>query len=377
MFKMFTKPGEFIKFHKALMSNAPQGYTPWYFPVTTHNKCPDAYAIGKRSKCGCSDKYSWKANHAQLSFQEALDRLVKGGNVGIAARQNDPLVIIDIDEFDCQKYLLPTLTDISRKRTGWHCFCWTNDDRCKVNIPTKYGEVRSSEQYVVAAGSYCNTSEKDIDSQNLPEDLKKQIKKDSLLGVYSCCNTTSPIKINFEDLPCFFKEKSENILTSNDKPIVKKKVIVSNGKKSALFDLKITDIVNTLPGKREPHPLHGSDTGMNFSIKDGLGHCWRHLVSLNAIQFLCVKSGYMSCEDAGTGHKGSGAGMSLVTNDDGAIFHAWCEAKKMGIIPLDDPIPFRAMLFIAKSNGLINPSYDKKLPKAVYNKVIKIVEQRY
>jgi len=31
-------------------------------------------------------------------------------------------------------------------------------------------------------------------------------------------------------------------------------------------------------------------------------HCWRHLVSLNAVQYLCVSAGYMSCGDAGIPH---------------------------------------------------------------------------
>ena len=36
-----TKPEEFVKFHKLLMSNAPNNYTPWYFPVCENGKDPD------------------------------------------------------------------------------------------------------------------------------------------------------------------------------------------------------------------------------------------------------------------------------------------------------------------------------------------------
>ena len=90
-----TKPEEFIKFHKCLMSNAPEGYTPWYFPVVKHNKAPDGLAVAMRSKKEIKEgKGNWKADWARLSYEEALERLKKGLNVGISARSYDPLIII-------------------------------------------------------------------------------------------------------------------------------------------------------------------------------------------------------------------------------------------------------------------------------------------
>ena len=149
---------------------------------------------------------------------------------------------------------------------------------------------------------------------------------------------------------------------------------------SALFKLKMSDILQGYKKDvRAPHPLHSSDTGMNFSInKDGiLANCWRHSVTLNAIQFLCVKNGYSSCQDGGVGHKNSGAGGSNIKGDLGAIFYAWIQAKKDGYIQISDPVPAKGLLYIAIKNKLINNNWAGKLPPRVYNKVLKIIEVEY
>ena len=116
---------------------------------------------------------------------------------------------------------------------------------------------------------------------------------------------------------------------------------------------------------------------MNFSVTGDLAHCWRHSVSLNALQYLCVQSGYMSCLDAGAGHSDSGAGYSKATGDNGAIFYAWLEAKKRGYISKDDPLPTKGLLYIAQKNKLIKFCIGGKLPPTVYRKVLKIVEEEY
>ncbi len=115
---------------------------------------------------------------------------------------------------------------------------------------------------------------------------------------------------------------------------------------------------------------------MSLSTK-GLLHCWRHNVSHNGLQALVVLSGYMSCEQAGSPHANSGASPSLVTGDDGAIFHAWLYAKQNGYIPKNDPIPVRAMHHIARHHHIYNAEEGELLPRPIYNKVLQIVEEEY
>ncbi len=389
-----TKPREFEIFHKALMISAPEGFIPWYFPVVEGNKAPDGKAISKKAPYKCLDcnadwifcnktkrwecpicfnsKGNWKAPWARLTYEESLERLKEGKNIGIAARRDDPLVLIDIDSFEKTNLMPDTLIASSRKKIGFHGFCFYHGIN-KINIPTEFGEVRASDQYVVGAGSFCTTSEHDIKSENLDPDIEKNILNNPLLGVYTVVNPKSPIDIRYEDLPDFFQEAAQKV---KDKPVLKSETVKPLGKHSALFDLTINNIISIAPGRREPHPLHSSDTGMNFSLSGGLAHCWRHSVSLNPIQFLVVKSGYMSCLEAGTGHKNSGAGGSRIVGDKGAIFHAWIQAKKDGLIPNDDPIPVKAMYYIAKEHKLIDGVFEI-LPVDIYNKVIQIVEEKY
>lgn len=159
---------EFTKFYDLLMENAPEGYTPWFFPVKQNDKNPDAPAIIKlalvKSLCCSADwvyritkeendrwekyteeekekrkkpkpqsrcdkcektKGSWHGLHARLSKEQCVERIKFGGNLGISAREGDDLVLGDIDD---REYLdqVPknTLSVTSRKRDGLHFFGW-------------------------------------------------------------------------------------------------------------------------------------------------------------------------------------------------------------------------------------------------------------
>jgi len=346
-------------------------------------KCNKKWVYSKRWECPeCKEgKGNWKSLWARLNLDEAIDRLKAGKNVGIAALSNDDLIICDIDDWNYVKYAPDTLISKSRKRLAIHCFMFKNkkDNILPINIPTEHGELRSADQYVVAPGSYCTTNKKDIDKEPVSEELKHEAKTDPDLGRYTVWKAKAPIYVTWQDIPEFYRKQKEKVdseekasIEIRKKQMLKNKTIPSDGKKSALFNLEINDIVSC-PNHREPHPLHNSTTGKNFGICDGLAQCFRHGVSLNAIQFLVVKSGYMNCDEAGTGHKNSNAGSSKVTGDDGSIFHAWLQAKRDNLIPVDDPIPLRAMKYIAKENNLVI-NEDAMLPKETYKEVIRLLE---
>ena len=100
------------------------------------------------------------------------------------------------------------------------------------------------------------------------------------------------------------------------------------------------------------------------------------MVTLNAIQFLAVKSGYMTCQDAGCGFKGGN--QSQTYDDDGAIFHAWLQAKKDKLIPIEDPIPTRGINYIAIEHKIVDKIIkDERLGWNEKNKVLDIVEEEY
>lgn len=380
---------QFVIFDKLLMKSSPKDYRPWYFPVKKEGKDPDPLVIKRFAKWETSStqRMSWKADHARLTKYLAIKLIREGFNIGIAARKDDPLIIIDIDN---EKYLseMPTnsLITRSRRRSGLHGFFWKGDDKVKQNIPTDYGEMRCSDQYVLCAGSYVPLTNKDIDiaveNKELKQKTAENIKKDSNRGFYTVEIKQPPREIKYEELPKLFRKKVEEnekqeMFVKEFKEKSKNFIFNSKKKHSGLYDLKMSDIVTTKPNTRSPHPLHPSDTGQNFSISnDGtLCHCWRHCVTLNPIQFLCVKSGFAKCEDAGTPHD---KGISKIIGDYGAIFYAWIEAKKMNLLPKHDKIPVKALWYIAIKHNLWNKDYVlEEIPPKILNKAIKIIEDKY
>ena len=333
---------QFKRFYELLMKNAPLGYKPWFFPCDKGGKNPSALAILKLNR---ESKGSWHHDSARLDYDEVIEHIKQGYNIGISARNNDPLIIGDIDE---KEYLnqVPkeTLTAISRKRCGRHFFGWDKDGSAKVNTPTNYGELRSNNQYVLACGSYVPFDLTNEKEKKAFDNLSEEAKTDKYLGYYTLGEEYSPKEIGFDELPEFFKM---HILMGEqevheEEPKKEYKEFQGEGKYSELFKLKMSDIIGKLPAsKRVGHPLHESDTDSNFSISsDGsLCHCWRHLRALNPVQFLCVKAGYCDCLTAGTPHRERDKNgkflpqkPSKLKGDKEAFEVAYKEAVKMGLI---------------------------------------------
>jgi len=328
----------FNKFYDLLMKDAPQGYKPWFFPCKKNDKGPDGDAI---LKIDATSKKSWHHHSARLNKEQVIKHLEMGYNIGLSARKGDPLIIIDIDDEQYINQMPDTLTNTSRKRVGIHGFCWDKDGTAKINLPTgDSGEIRSDNQYVIVSGfaPFDLTKEKD---KKVYDNLSEKTRNDPLLGYYTL-RDAKPLKtITFDDLPQIFKDKDKD---NKEKEAEIKQVDEfknekrNPGKYDDLFKLKVADIVGLIPAsKRVSHPLHESDTDSNFSLsRDGsLAHCWRHLVSLNAVQYLCVDGGYCSCEYAGTPHKGRG--LSKIKGDKKALAFAYNRAVKRGLIKNNIP----------------------------------------
>jgi putative DNA primase/helicase len=322
---------EFEKFYDLLMKNSPENYIPWFFPCEKNGKNPSPEAI---LNLDSTSKGSWHHIAARLNKEQCIRHIRQGYNIGLSARTGDPLIIIDIDNpFYLNQLPNDTLTTISRKRVGAHAFCWDKDGTAKLNLPTNDGEIRSDNQYVLSCGSYVPFNlqdKKDIEAFN---ELPAEAKQDVLLGYYTIKDENYPRAISFNEVPQFFQDKHRENLEADAKIKQREEIreYPRGGKYDDLFNLKMSDIIN-LAKKREGHPLHASDTDANFSISSNgsICHCWRHLVSLNAVQYLCVKAGYANCEDAGTPHKGRS--ISKIKGDKNAIEAAYQEAIKCGLI---------------------------------------------
>lgn len=380
---------EFARFYDKLLKNAPEKYTPWIFPVVQKGKAPDT-------------RMSWKATPARLTRAQADERLSQGYNVGISGRKDDRLILVDIDDPSIEDELKNTLKIRSRSRTGTHAFYWAapDDEKLPANIPTKKGEVRSSDQYVVAPGSYVPCTEEELNGKiedgDITQEMKRKVMNDSDRGMYTLDNNKDIATIRFNELPQVFqdhetsdkerkKQKEEAYADTSD---FNPEQVESNGERSALYDLQIEDVAPNGYTKRDPHPTHGSttyqETGTgNWIINNGLGHCWRHLVSLNAIQYLTVKQGYFTCQEAGTPHKNSSQAASKIIGDDKSIWIAWQYAKKHGYIPEDDRVPVRALHHLAREHELCpedqipEQGTEETLPYPAYKRALEIIEDEY
>lgn len=372
---MKTDKKEFQNFIKILMDadNAPKGYKPWLLPCKKKGKDPDT-------------RISWKAEKSRLTPAEAKKRLKNNwGNVGISGREDDQLILVDIDDPSIEDQLKPTLKIRSRSRVGTHAIYWADseDDKLPTNIPTDKGEIRSSDQYVVAPGSYVPCKEKELREKRAAGEITREQKQEAMQdpkrGYYTLDNNKKISKIKFKELPEVFQDEYNN-RQKREKEAKNRETDfdpdeVSSEDRSALFELTITDLTGRGFDGRDPHPLHVSTTGANWSISQGIGHCWRHEVSLNALQFLCIEAGYLDCHEAGTPHNGSG---SEVIGNDEAIWVAWKHAKENGYIPEDDKIPLRALHHIARKNDIYDAdSKDELLPPVKYDQVIDLLEETY
>ncbi len=334
---------EFEKFYDLLMKEAPEGYTPWFFACAKNNKDPAFEKIKQHSP---EKNKSWKHEGARLTKEECVEHIKEGYNLGISARAEDPLILIDIDD---EKYLhqLPkgTLTATSRKRGGGHAFCWDKDGTAKTNIATDDGELRSLDMYVLACGSYVQFDSSSIKDKKAFYELSEEAQQDELLGHYTLKDANTPKFITFDDLPELFKEREKVIVEAEaeaQQREEKKTYDNKEGKYTQLFNLRVSDIIGKSdPNKRVGHPLHESTTNANWSLSgDGVvGHCWRCDVSLNAVQYLCVKAGYSECSLAGTPHARKGKdgekisqGKSKIRGDKEAYKVAYDEALKLGLI---------------------------------------------
>lgn len=325
---MSTNPEEFKKFHTLLTQSSPKEYIPHYFELNKNDKDP-------------ATKGSWKTASARLSYVEALKLLEKGSNIGIAGTDDDILSIVDVDDIKKTPLsaLKPTLTSRTSKRVGFHGIYFNPPNTQKLpNIATGgYGEVRSKWQYVVAAGSFVPRSKEHIDS--LPEELKASA------GCYTVEVERPPSTITLEELPPVFLEQYRKNQEANKQAKPKTVFHTKSKVHYKFFDLRIEDVSPAGHRGRTHHPLHESDTGKNWSITGELGHCWRHNVSLNAQQYLCVESGFMECQNAGTPHHNEG--VSKYTGNDAAMMAAVEQAWKRGLCGKNDKVPFRIIKHIA------------------------------
>lgn len=375
------RPEEFAQFDRLLRKEAPDGYTPHYFRCRQGGKAPDT-SYG-----------SWKADNARLTTDEAIAWLESGGNVGVAGMEDDRLVNVDIDDEDETSLddLKTTLVSRSRSRTGGHGFYFAEPGEDIPNIPTDdAGEVRTDGQFVVAPGSYVAVDGLDT----VPEDEQEDA------GYYTVEQRNPAASITFDELPAVFREiheRNEKLREQAEREHEDFDIPDTPDGRSAVFDVSASDVTAKEGGSIDANDrwssvFHGSDTDENMALTSkGRLQCFRHNVAHGGLQALVVMSDYIAsgdraCERVGTPHSNSGGSPSCIVGDDEAIWCAWKYAKQNGYIPDDDPVPYRALLYLVRDMGVApeseipdsyDPDNDERLPDYAYDAALSGIEGRW
>lgn len=154
-------------------------------------------------------------------------------------------------------------------------------------------------------------------------------------------------------------------------PTLKRDRIEGTGGGSALFDITIEDVTRLSDGYRGESPLgHHGNSGNYFKINDGLAYDHKYKVGYNALTFLLCEAGIRRDNDP----------SGPVSNRE--LLEVWSYAKRKGIIPDDDPIPYSALLHVVVAEEVCDrddlpSSTNESLPQDVYNATLQAIETEY
>jgi len=351
-----TCPEELEEF----LSYFPADFKPYLFPLEPNRKDP-------------LEDYSWKPGISRktgkpypgnsVSKEVAIKLQGEGYNIGIAGTENDKLTIMDKDDLAAVGESKKTLATRSRKQIGEHHFYFTDDPinkgeistapSAKQNIATgTAGEIRSVWWFVVACGSFVQCTPEEV--LRIPEEDRP------FAGHYCLFQRAKVADTTYEEFPEVYKkqvEKTRQVVNEKEKQWVespKKQKTVYNGKGSAMWDLSLFDVTGLRdnPGINLQIPAefgHGSDTGTNCCVSDGLATCWRHQVKHTGQTALAVYAGVASCED-GIMHGSHHTGIDF--QDPKVQWGMWEYAHRHGLLPQGDKIPAKALRYYAESKGI-------------------------
>ncbi|WP_227376361.1 hypothetical protein [Haladaptatus halobius] len=172
--------------------------------------------------------------------------------------------------------------------------------------------------------------------------------------------------------PAYDRDTAKDVaLKSAEASTITTDAVDTDGDHSALFDLGIQDVTGISWDYRGPNPLghHGESENYFVLLKEhGVAYDHKYKAAYNALTYLLV--------DAGERRPASPNGRL----EDAEVFAAWRYAKREGVIPEDDPIPHRALQYVAREHGLADTEDlvdGWKLPCQAYNGALASVRDEY
>lgn len=221
-----------------------------------------------------------KKNNYRYDSQELMDHINNGGNYGVVCGHGG-LIVLDADSQklrDAIKDNLPETLTVKTGGGGQHYYYLTDKiDKVVLSNGTEHcGELQGWGSQVV--GATCVH----------PNGQKYEITTDHQIEYLARADILSKIG-------GFFPEKKE----------------IKVDKQEYDDSLNITDIVDTSRLKKRgneyqgAHPIHGSDTGQNFTLNPNKNvcYCFRHNIGYGTLGILAVEKGIISCGEHLRGDK--------------------------------------------------------------------------
>lgn len=222
----------------------------------------------------------WQKKNNYQWYETAIQSWIKSGNnYGVVCGSG--LVVIDADEMELREAIISGLPKTFTVRTGkgmhFYYFCPIKEKIIYSGKGKHWGELQTDGQQVVGPGSL-----------HVATGKRYEVAEDIPIATITKEQVAFALK-DFMKEEVF--EKSETKREHNN------------------INLKMEDVCDTSGLSRKggelqgPHPIHGSDGGMNFRINDtdNMWHCFRHDSGGGPLQWIAVKENIISCEDAKRG----------------------------------------------------------------------------
>ena len=230
---------------------------------------------------------AWQLN--PYTAEQIIDWLSLGNtNYGLIAGYKS-LLTIDFDDpkfYEQIAKLLPDTFTVKSPNRGFHAHYLCRDISPLKAVTDKYfglekdgkhyGEVRFFQVQTIGPGSI----HKD---KKLPYEIYNNVPLAEIKAV-------DILKV-FEG---YYKEKIHSQYTGDINPAAAELII------KAASGMALNKFNSNLIGA---HPIHGSDTGQNFSVSPakGVWHCFRHGTGGGALSLVAVREGVIKCEEARPG----------------------------------------------------------------------------
>lgn len=268
------------------------------------------------------------------------------------------IAVVDVDDLDflddITEKLPKSLWQKSGSREGVHIFYFVEGLETRQNLYANFMDPRISPEQVKEESDWIHIGEVKCDPHGYVVGTNSVHPSGNRYGPLHGDEIATITKEELMEAIEDFKKPDTEATTQYDPSNYSDKGDSSPKQKHPFYQLTADDVLPHLQaGKRVAHPVHGSDTGMNF-IKNSDGEtftCWRCQYGggsgcgLNGPQYLACEATGMDCEDV----------RRKWYKDSSLHYDAWMLAVEKGLVGTKQ-VPYKVLHGFAVKTGVIKLS---------------------